>query len=59
MICKWPFKMEAAGIEPASRDASTRPSTCVVKLFVTSRRCLFASHRTVWQVRWSANSNRI
>ena len=25
--------MEAAGIEPASRDASTSASTCVVELF--------------------------
>ena len=25
--------MEAAGIEPASRDASTLASTCVVELF--------------------------
>lgn len=31
-------KMEAAGIEPASRDASTRPSTCVVEPFVLHQR---------------------
>ena len=31
--CKWPFEMEAAGIEPASRDASTLASTCVVEPF--------------------------
>jgi hypothetical protein len=30
-VGKQPFKVEAAGIEPASRDPSTDASTCVVK----------------------------
>ena len=31
--------VEAAGIEPASRDGSTMMSTCVVELFVFQRTC--------------------
>ena len=26
---KWPYRVEAAGIEPASRDVSEQTSTCV------------------------------
>lgn len=37
------LKVEAGRIELPSRDASTMPSTCVVKLFAESRRFLFAS----------------
>ena len=37
--------VEAAGIEPASRDASTSASTCVVELFTLPRRKLFHSPR--------------
>ena len=49
--------MEAAGIEPASRDASTVASTCVVEPFVSPKKP-FAHRGAARQAPWLANSNR-
>ena len=32
-LAKWPYEVEAAGIEPASRDVSEQTSTCVFGQF--------------------------
>ena len=57
-ILKWPFEMEAAGIEPASRDASTTASTCVVELFWSPEGNHFAYRGAARQAPPLANSNR-
>ena len=56
-IRKWLLKMEAAGIEPASRDASTLASTCVVGLLRLPEGNPFAHCGAARQAPPLANSN--